>query len=149
MTIRPGPSGIKHLLSEQVPGDQGGLFATLDRVSGHRAMIMDFGKPVTFVTTDEKAAIALVASIRKKVTDWFGPMTYNANELATYVTCSALPHVNMVKVEFLPPSMVGYQGVLAANPEVFLALAENIEKALESLVRDRGWETGTPVASFS
>lgn len=116
-----------------VPGDQGPLKASLRRVPDRRAMVLDMAKPVTFLLLTAVEAPALVVKMRVQVRQWFGEMRHDGAGLARYVRCTADTQRRLVRIEFLPPSGVDAQGALAANPEVFLALADAIEAAWRSL----------------
>lgn len=131
--IPPGPTGIFPAGGPLVPRDRGELACKVTVVPNRRALTMDFGTRVDFVVMHAGEAHALAATLRAMVEKHFGTLTFEAAPLAEYVAVRALHSRKLIQIAFSAASMVGAQGVLAANPELFLALAQRVDEEVAAL----------------
>ena len=121
-----GPTGEFRLGAPMQPGDQGGLYAALGRVPGMRALRLDFGTELSWLSVSPQEALMLARSYRAIVQRYYGNLSYDASTLPIRVKANHAK--NIVECTFHVSV-----GVLVANPEVYLAWADRLAEAAKEL----------------
>lgn len=118
--VKLGPDGTFFEGRPMNKEDQGGLYAGFIVLKAQRLGVMDFGTSVTWLAMPRMEASKMANQIRTRVTEAFGKLPYNKSELPIRVVHNS--DRDVIELHFSQPV-----GVLAANPELWLALAEVIE----------------------
>lgn len=110
-----------------VPQDRGGLFAAFSVSKTRRLGVMDFGTVLDWVAATPHQARKVAGAIRAGILKNFGNLPYDITTLPIIVTGNKEKQIIEVK---LPQRLA----VLAANPEMWLALAERLDTVATELV---------------
>jgi hypothetical protein len=121
-----GPTGKFIAGKPLVSGDRGELVAGFVRVPGKRQYVMNFGTELSFFQATREQAKTLADSLQQQVAEDFGKLPYDKNTLPIKVECDLTHHTLRI---LLPQSVE----ILVANPEVWLALADEIKTKLRQL----------------
>ena len=124
MLPKLGPDG-KKITNDSY--DLGGLNAGLTIHKQQRLMLLDFGTILSWATMSVEESVRMADLFRNKIKENWGDLDYNVEELPIKV----IPDFekNMVRIVF-PQSI----GILAANPEVYLAWAQRLHEAVAKLM---------------
>lgn len=123
--ITLGPDGRYALGGPQFDGDKGGVFVALGTMPAARYCYMNFGTELTHFAVTPESAIETALGIINMVEKRWGHLPYNVDELPLKVTVFEDRIVNVQMTELT--------GVLCANPECFLALAQRMLEAAHQI----------------
>jgi len=122
--MKIGPTGEYPRSVPLTDGDRGGCYASFQILKKKRRVVMNFGTNLSAVANTPSGALSLVKWFREEIRKAFGNLSYETDDLPIKV----IPNVAKQFVEsFFPMELE----VLVANPEVFLAWADELEKAVE------------------
>jgi hypothetical protein len=121
-----GPDRIYRFGKPLCDGDEGGLYANYRVSKEGRFLAIDFGTTVTWVTLPAPEALEMAAKFRHDIFTNFGTLGYDSSQLPLVI--KARKETGMVETIFPQPV-----GILAANPEVFLAWADKLDEAVKEL----------------
>jgi hypothetical protein len=126
-----GPTGEFSLGKPSRPDDQGGLNVSLSVVrTPVKLVVMKFGCVVTWVSAPPAEIQTIATAMRRMVIRNFGRMLlYDKSTLPIGVVANR--EANTIELHLPKPAYV-----LAANPEMWLALAEVIEDRIKELQND-------------
>lgn len=110
------------------PDDHGGLYAGFTILAKERLGVLRFGTVVDWVAGSPHEMIVFANMIRDKTLGAFGHLPYDKATLPIRVVADR--DKNIIKLQ-LPQKA----DVLAANPEMWLALAEVIDEKVATLLR--------------
>lgn len=125
-----GPDGSFTFGRPVKPIDQGGLYSGFQVIKAMGLGVMQFGTPVSWLAGTPDQMQELAAVIRRDIIDAFGNLPYDKSTLPIKVTANAnkvAASVNKGIIELRLPETVT---ILAANPEMWLALAEVIDETI-------------------
>lgn len=105
------------------PIDRGGLYAGFTVIKNKRLCVMQFGTVVDWLAATPAEMTAFAAVMRQRTIAAFGRLPYNKKTLPIKVRANQREGVIELR---LPKATT----VLAANPEMWLALAEVIEDTI-------------------
>lgn len=120
-----GPTGI-HDIPPTRQGDQGGINVGLRLDIPNRMVSLNFGTTVTWFCSPYAQLQATLANIRQRIINEFGDLPFDASTLPLKVQTN--PQAGTIEIHLPTPA-----AVLAANPEVWLALAEKVDEAASRL----------------
>ena len=106
--------------------DEGGLNVAFSIVEDKRMAVMHFGTTVKWLAVPPEVALEQALFMRERIHEKFGEMSYDATTLPLRV------EIDKVK-RIITTTMPQAAAILAANPEMFLAWAEYLEVAADSL----------------
>lgn len=107
--------------------DKGGLFAGFYVLKEQRIGVMDFKVAVKWVAMPMRYIRPYTYRLRNSIIEAFGDLSYNKSELPIRVVRNR----DVVELHFPQPV-----AILAANPELWLALAEVMEDVIKEDVKD-------------
>ena len=108
-------------------GDRGGCNAAFIILKDLRIVALNFGTVLTWLYDTPEVALELAAMLRARITEVFGTLPCDASTLPLKVIANKANRI----VETTMPEPVG---VLAANPEMFLAWADKLEQAAREII---------------
>jgi hypothetical protein len=120
-----GPDG-KFTFGKPInPHDRGGLYAgfRVMVIGGKPYGVMKFGTPVSWLAGTPDKMQEWAAHVRREITKAFGNLPYDKSTLPIKVTANANDGI----IELKLPEIAG---TLAANPEMWLALADVIDETI-------------------
>jgi hypothetical protein len=126
--MKLGPDNSYPLGQPMFAGDRGGLLAGFSVVKDKRWCVMQFGTVLDIVGMQADEARTLAQSFRARVHENFGRLPYNPATLPLQVIAEREKNVVMVR---LPQAT----SVLVANPEMWLGLADHLDRAAAELLR--------------
>jgi hypothetical protein len=123
--IPVGPDGRFLFGTKMYPQDRGGLNASV-RAFPPRHIVMDFGTELDWAACTVTEARGIAKTLRALVTKHWGKLGYRVGELPITVKADIDKHI--VQIYFHRRV-----GVLVANPEVYLALAQRLDEAADAM----------------
>jgi hypothetical protein len=108
--------------------DRGGIYAAIQPVvhGGKPCVRMDFGTELDWLASGPVETMILVNSLRDRINEWFGAMSYDVSTLPIKVKANFTKNVVESSLPMLAESLI-------ANPEVFLAWADRMEEETRKL----------------
>lgn len=124
-----GPTGKFPLGKPMMSGDLGGIIAatTVDRQN--RMLVMNFGTGLSWLGAPISEMRGFAKIVRQQILDNFGRMPYDKTTLPIRVNGNK--ETGIIELHLPRPA-----SVLAANPEMWLALAEVIEDRIKEMTQD-------------
>ena len=110
--------------------DQGGLYTGFRVIKEMRLGVMEFGTAVSWLAGSPDEMQELAATMRRAITEAFGDLSYDKSTLPIKVTANANKVTASANKGIIELKLPQTAGILAANPEMWLALAEVIDETI-------------------
>lgn len=128
--MKLGPTGGYPFDSPKRPYDRGGLSTEFAVHKNQGVCVLDFGTVVNWVFERAEEARQHAFMFREKIAAAFGSLPYDAGQLPFRVVANSEKQI--IETYFPQPL-----DTLIANPHVFLAWAEKLDEAVDSLKQDK------------